>query len=164
MLVDETPSAICWSSARDTIATAGIVSPMLAMAEPSARLMLFCSLLMRADFAAASPSGRSTIAAITMPMPAKQARQTTSGRGPRRRPPFQNSTSAETIAAVAKEGPGRHVIVTLPRDGGAPRSVHRFESEHDLPGLGVEIDPDALGTPAARYVARAGSRRQEHAT
>ena len=67
MLVGETPSAICWSSARDTIATVGIVSPMVAMAEPSARLMLFCSRLTRADFAAASPSGSSTIAAMTTP-------------------------------------------------------------------------------------------------
>jgi Tol biopolymer transport system component len=45
-----------------------------------------------------------------------------------------------TIAAIAKEGPGRHVIVTLPRDGGTPHVVHRFESEHDIPGLGVSPD------------------------
>ena len=40
---------------------------MLAIAEPSARLMLFCSRLTSADFVAASPSGRSTITAITTP-------------------------------------------------------------------------------------------------
>src|SRR5262249_6999029 len=53
--------------------------------------------------------------------------------------------------AVAKEGPGRHVIVTLSRDGGTPRVVRRFESEHDLPGLGVSPDGRrvALIAPAA---------------
>jgi Tol biopolymer transport system component len=45
-----------------------------------------------------------------------------------------------TLAVVAKEGPGRHVIFTLPRDGGAARVIHRFDSEHDAPGLGVSPD------------------------
>ncbi len=56
-----------------------------------------------------------------------------------------------TLAAVAKEGPGRHVIFTLPRDGGAARIVHRFDSEHDFPGLGVSPDGAQLAfvAPAA---------------
>jgi len=41
------------------------------------------------------------------------------------------------VIAVAKEGPGRHVIVTLPAAGGTPRIVHRYETEHDFSGLGV---------------------------
>ena len=44
------------------------------------------------------------------------------------------------IAVVSKEGPGRHVIVTLARDGGDERVVRRFESEHDAPGLAVSPD------------------------
>ena len=61
------PGAICHLSRRETTATVGMVYPMLAMAEPSARLMLFCSRLRRADFVAASPSGMSTITATTTP-------------------------------------------------------------------------------------------------
>ena len=41
---------------------------------------------------------------------------------------------------IGKEGPGRHVIVTLARDGGDERVVHRFASEHDAPGLAVSPD------------------------
>ena len=44
------------------------------------------------------------------------------------------------VAVISKEGPGRHVIVTLARDGGDERLVHRFESEHDAPGLAVSPD------------------------
>ena len=51
----------------------------------------------------------------------------------------------DTVIGVAKEAPGRHVIMTLPLGGGAPRIVHRFETEHDFPGLGVSSD--------GRYVA-----------
>jgi Tol biopolymer transport system component len=44
------------------------------------------------------------------------------------------------VVAIAKEGPGRHVIFTLPLAGGTPAVVHRFASEHDFPGLGVSPD------------------------
>lgn len=44
------------------------------------------------------------------------------------------------VAVVAKEAPGRHVIVTVARDGGEARVVHRFASEHDAPGLAVAPD------------------------
>ncbi len=67
MSVCETPSAIWRLSAIETTATVGIVRPILAMAEPSARLMLFYSRLRRADFIAASPSGMSTVSAMTTP-------------------------------------------------------------------------------------------------
>lgn len=46
----------------------------------------------------------------------------------------------ESIVAVGKEGPGRHVIFTVARTGGAVKVVHRFASEHDVPGLGVSPD------------------------
>lgn len=50
----------------ETIATAGMVSPILARAEPSARLRLVCKRLFRADLSAAKPSGnRITNATIT---------------------------------------------------------------------------------------------------
>ena len=45
-----------------------------------------------------------------------------------------------TVVAIGKEGPGRHVIFTLPIAGGQPRIVHRFATEHDLPGLGASPD------------------------
>jgi Tol biopolymer transport system component len=49
-----------------------------------------------------------------------------------------------TIVAIAKEGPGRHVIVTVPATGGSPRIVHRFATEHDFPGLGVSPDGQSV--------------------
>jgi Tol biopolymer transport system component len=45
-----------------------------------------------------------------------------------------------TLVAIAKEGPGRHAIVSVPAAGGAARVAHRFASEHDFPGLGVTAD------------------------
>ena len=45
-----------------------------------------------------------------------------------------NST---TVIAIAKEGPGRHVIFTVPAGGGRATVVHRLSTEHDFPGLGV---------------------------
>lgn len=48
--------------------------------------------------------------------------------------------SSATVVAIAKEGPGRHAILTLPITGGPPHIVHRFETEHDFPGLGVSPD------------------------
>ena len=44
------------------------------------------------------------------------------------------------LVVIGKEGPGRHVITTLARDGGDERVVHRFASEHDAPGLAVSPD------------------------
>ena len=44
------------------------------------------------------------------------------------------------VAIIGKEGPGRHVIFTVARDGGDAHLVHRFASEHDAPGLGVSPD------------------------
>jgi Tol biopolymer transport system component len=45
-----------------------------------------------------------------------------------------------TVVAIAKEGPGRHAIFTLPIAGGRPSVVHRFATEHDFSGLGVSPD------------------------
>src|SRR5581483_7212229 len=50
----------------------------------------------------------------------------------------------DTIAAIAKEGPGQHLIFTVGRDGGAPRVVHRLSSEHDVPGLAASPDGKEL--------------------
>lgn len=47
---------------------------------------------------------------------------------------------SRTVVAVAKEGPGRHSLFTVPAEGGRARVFHRFESEHDFPGLGVRPD------------------------
>ena len=44
------------------------------------------------------------------------------------------------FVAVGKEGPGRHVIITAPLEGGEARIVRRFASEHDAPGLAVAPD------------------------
>jgi Tol biopolymer transport system component len=44
------------------------------------------------------------------------------------------------LVMIGKEGPGRHVILTLAREGGDEHVVHRFESEHDTPGLAVSPD------------------------
>ena len=55
------------------------------------------------------------------------------------------------IVVIGKEGPGRHVIATVARDGGDERVVHRVASEHDAPGLAVSPDGKevALIAPAA---------------
>jgi Tol biopolymer transport system component len=44
------------------------------------------------------------------------------------------------IIVISKEGPGRHVVTTIGREGGDERIVHRFASEHDTPGLAVSPD------------------------
>jgi len=44
------------------------------------------------------------------------------------------------VASLGKEGPGRHVIFTVARDGGDAHVVHRMASEHDAPGLAVSPD------------------------
>ena len=51
----------------------------------------------------------------------------------------------QRIAAIARDGPGRHVIVLAPRAGGAASVVHRIDSEHDFPGLTVSPDGGWLG-------------------
>ena len=45
-----------------------------------------------------------------------------------------------SIVSIAKEGPGRHVIFTVPAAGGRATVVHRFQTEHDFSGLGVSPD------------------------
>jgi Tol biopolymer transport system component len=47
---------------------------------------------------------------------------------------------SDHLAVLVKEGPGRHAIVTVARDGGDARVAHRFASEHDAPGLAVSPD------------------------
>jgi Tol biopolymer transport system component len=44
------------------------------------------------------------------------------------------------IVTEASEAPARHVIFTVPRTGGRAAIVHRFDSEHEHPGLGVSPD------------------------
>jgi Tol biopolymer transport system component len=51
---------------------------------------------------------------------------------------------SETIAGIAREAPGRHVIFTVPVTGGPARVIHRFPSEHDLPGLAASPDGRAV--------------------
>ncbi|MCY1230415.1 hypothetical protein D9M72_428260 [compost metagenome] len=57
----------------NTAATVGMVSPMLASAAPSARFRLVWMRSARAARSAASPSGNSTMAAITIPTTAAGA-------------------------------------------------------------------------------------------
>jgi len=49
-----------------------------------------------------------------------------------------------TIAVVAKEGPGRHAIFTVGREGGDARVLYRFASDHDAPGLAAAPDGRAV--------------------
>lgn len=49
------------------------------------------------------------------------------------------------IAAVVKEGPGRHALAVVPLAGGDATVVHRVASEHDFPGLTVSPDGAWLG-------------------
>ena len=47
---------------------------------------------------------------------------------------------SEHVAVIGKEGPGRHVIFTVAREGGDARVVYRVATEHDAPGLTVSPD------------------------
>ncbi|MDH4065119.1 MAG: hypothetical protein OEW19_12020, partial [Acidobacteriota bacterium] len=49
------------------------------------------------------------------------------------------------IAAVAREGPGRHVLFVVPVAGGPPTIVHRVATEHDFSGMTVSADGGWLG-------------------
>jgi Tol biopolymer transport system component len=44
------------------------------------------------------------------------------------------------VVAIAKESAGRHVIFSVPRDGGAAQVIHHVATEHDAPGLAVSPD------------------------
>lgn len=50
-----------------------------------------------------------------------------------------------SIAAVAREGPGRHVLFVAPAAGGPPTIVHRVATEHDFSGMTVSPDGRWLG-------------------
>lgn len=53
--------------------------------------------------------------------------------------------NSHRVAAIVKESPGRHAILTAPIDGaGDARVVYWFASEHDVPGLGVSPDGTAV--------------------
>jgi hypothetical protein len=45
-----------------------------------------------------------------------------------------------SVVSIAKEGPGRHVIFTVPAAGGRATIVHRVQTEHDFSGLGASPD------------------------
>ena len=47
---------------------------------------------------------------------------------------------SKTVVAIGKEAPGRHVLISVSVDGGTPRVVHRFASEHDFPGVASAPD------------------------
>ena len=47
---------------------------------------------------------------------------------------------SDTVIGVAKEGPGGHVIFTVPVAGGPAAIVHRYATEHDFSGLGVSTN------------------------
>lgn len=73
------------------------------------------------------------------------------------------------VAFVARDGPGRHALVIVPAAGGPATVVHRFETEHDFPGMTVSADGQYLGfvAPAQdgyyqvfRVPARGGSPEQ----
>jgi Tol biopolymer transport system component len=61
---------------------------------------------------------------------------------------------SRTVVAIAKEAAGRHAILSVPAGGGVTRVIHRFETEHDFPGLGVSADGRwiAFVAPAAEGV------------
>lgn len=50
----------------------------------------------------------------------------------------------QRVVAIAKEGPGRHAVLLMPAAGGAAQVLHRFDTEHDFPGLSVAPDGSAF--------------------
>ena len=50
----------------------------------------------------------------------------------------------QRLVAIAKEGPGRHAVLLMPAAGGAAQVLHRFETEHDFPGLSLAPDGSAF--------------------
>ncbi len=69
----EIPSSMGFPAPIDTAAMAGMVSPIEASADPSARLRLFCSWSLRAARSAATDSGSRTTMEMTMPTTASGA-------------------------------------------------------------------------------------------
>ena len=96
------------------MATAGIVRPMLASAEPSARLRLVCSRSARAARSAAQVSGASTSMAMTMP--------TTVGGRPADAMPCSivgESVLARPITASSATTSRPKLAQAMPAEGGA---------------------------------------------
>ncbi|OQC07353.1 MAG: hypothetical protein BWX79_01901 [Alphaproteobacteria bacterium ADurb.Bin100] len=107
------PSVSVQPVASATMATAGIVSPMLASAEPMARFRLVCRRLARAARRAASASGSSTTAAMMMPTSALGAPAAATAASmlgdralPRSTTAARQASSRPPARAVAP-GPGR---------------------------------------------------------
>ncbi len=110
------PPSPSWSlrpSTTDATATVGIVSPMLASAEPNARLKLVCSRSARAARTAAQVSGSSTSSAIAMPMTVLGA--------PIRATPASiagDSSLASPITATSATSSRPKLAQATPADGG----------------------------------------------
>ena len=111
------------------IAIAGIVSPMLAIAEPNARLRLVCTRSWRASRTAASVSGSSTSSAMTTP--------TADGGAPTASTP--SSMAGDSILAQPDHRDERHA----PAARGS-RSVARSDGGVGVP-LGVIVGRRADG-------------------
>jgi hypothetical protein len=105
----------------DTSATAGMVMPMPARAEPSARFRLVCRRSARAAWSAAIDSGSSTTPAMMMP---------TSDSGA----PAASRTTAHRQAAARRRRHALHAERLFPVTGGAGQQAqadHTVQDDHD---------------------------------
>ena len=141
----------------DMAATAGIVRPMLASADPKAKFKLVCNLLARAAFKAAKLSGSNTKVAMTMPTtglgaPTLATKSSTVGVSAFARPTTatrDRSSNPTLMIEVLLDGRGAHrpdppmagILVTIgatkPRPHSSPRTaVCRFGHGYRLRRFG----------------------------
>ena len=107
-----------------------------------------------------SPPRSSPITAITMPMPAKIARLTTSARQPVRMPPLSKNSSSETIAAVAAKSaqtgrPNAWIWSRSQVSGQSSQEITVLSSTSSLPSSHSSGPITAVVSPAADELAAA---------
>ena len=134
------PSSSGPSSQIVATASAGMVRPMLAMAEPSARLRLICTRLRRAALTAASVSGARTRMAMTTPTKDGGRPTADDGRPDRRRedlgqPDDGDERDEQQADAQLPRAPGRRVVALVVLEELAVL-VDRQEELAVPPGLG----------------------------
>ena len=61
-----------------------------------------------------------------------------------RSPTANGCPTASAWWRLRRKAPGRHAVLLVPASGGAAQVLHRFETEHDFPGLSVAPDGSAF--------------------
>ena len=142
-------------------ATAGIVRPMLASADPKAKFKLVCNLLARAAFKAAKNSGSNTKVAMTMPTtglgaPTLATKSSTVGVNAFARPTTatrdrsSNPTLMIEFAGWPRRPPARIPMAGILGDVGATKPRPTARPGRPFAVLGIWIPAEALWPSLSR--------------